>query len=100
MEISAKMRETGGLFASPFIYQLMRISVIVTFILVTSGQLLLATATKGQNMRTDRVTLGLHRESLSTALKKIEGQTQLRFFYRKSEIKYLSFIELPQVTRK
>jgi len=103
MNISAKMRKPGGLYAyfagaielnKPFIRQLMRASVIVTIIFLTAIQVLLATTTSGQNMHTDKVTIGLRDETLASGLKKIEQQTSLRFYYRKAEIKSLTGLNL------
>jgi outer membrane receptor protein involved in Fe transport len=108
MNISAKTRKPGGLYAclsgaiesnKPFIRQLMRVSVVITLILLTTFQVLLATSTKGQNMHTDKVTIGLRDESLASALKKIEQQTPLRFYYRKADIKMLTGLNLPVQTR-
>jgi len=96
MNISAKMRKPGGVCAGlngviklnqSFIFQLMRLSLVTTFFILTTFQLLLATTTKGQNMHSDMVTIGLQDESLASGLKKIEQQTSLRFYYRKAEIK-------------
>lgn len=103
MNISAKMRKPGGVCAGlsgviklnkPFIFHLMRLSLISTLIILTTFQLLLATTTKGQNMQSDRVTIGLRDESLASGLKKIEQQTSLRFYYRKAEIKALTGLNL------
>jgi hypothetical protein len=103
MNISAKVRKPGGLYTrlsgeielnKPFIFQLMRVSVVVTLILLTTFQLLLATTTKGQNMHSDMVSIGLRDESLASGLKKIEQQTSLRFYYRKAEIKALIGLNL------
>jgi outer membrane receptor protein involved in Fe transport len=108
MNISAKMRKPGGLYTrlsgvielnKPFIRQLMRASVIVTIIFLTAIQVLLATTTRGQNMHTDKVTIGLRDESLASGLKKIEQQTSLRFYYRKAEIKSLAGLNLPLESR-
>ncbi len=108
MNISAKMRKRGGLCTrlsgaiqagKPFIFKLMRVSVVVTFILLTTFQLLLATTTRGQDMHTDRVTIGMQEESLASALQKIEKQTSLRFYYRKAEIKSLTHLTLPLASR-
>ncbi|PWK70838.1 outer membrane receptor protein involved in Fe transport [Mucilaginibacter oryzae] len=108
MNISAKLRKKGRLcdllFAwkiqnKQIICQLMRISVLITFIILSSIQLLLANSAKGQNMNSDQVTLGLDNESLLTGLKKIEGQTTLRFYYRKEDIKTLTELNLPNRKR-
>ncbi|MBO9611411.1 MAG: TonB-dependent receptor [Dyadobacter sp.] len=77
----------------------MRISVIVTSIVLTIFQSLFATATRGQDMHSDMVTIGLRDESLASGLKKIEQQTSLRFYYRKAEIKSFANLTLPVATR-
>jgi len=108
MNISAKMRKQGGLYTrisgaiglkKPFIFQLMRVSLVVTFIILSTFQLLLATTTKGQNMRSEMVTIGMQDESLASGLKKMEQQTPLRFYYRKAEIKSLTNLTLPVASR-
>jgi len=62
MNISAKMRRQGALYAiitdskilkKQFIYQLMRISILSTFLLFTTLQLLFATSLNGQNIKTE-----------------------------------------------
>lgn len=108
MNISAKMRKpeavcgclTGLIILyNPIIRQLMRVSVVVTLIIVTTFQVLLATSTKGQDMRIDKVTIGLRDENLAGGIKKIEQQTSLRFYYRKADIKTLTGLNLPVGTR-
>lgn len=108
MNISAKMRRPGGLYAclsgaielnKSFILQLMRVSVVVTLLILTTVQVLMAGTARGQNMQTDKVTIGLRNESLADAIKKIEQQTSLRFYYRKAEIKAISNLNLPVEAR-
>lgn len=108
MNISAKMRKPEtlcmyltGLTVSnkQIIRQLMRVSVVVTLIISTTFQVLMATSTKGQNMHIDKVTISLQDESMSSGLKKIEQQTSLRFYYRKADIKMLTGLNLPVGTR-
>ncbi|MDB5086097.1 MAG: Outer rane receptor protein mostly Fe transport [Mucilaginibacter sp.] len=108
MNFSAKMRKPGELFANlpgiitankTFIRQLMRISVLVTLILLTTFQLLLATAGKGQDITTEKVTLGLKQQSVETAIKAMERQTSFVYYYRKADLKKLTNITLPYGTR-
>ncbi len=108
MNISAKMRRQGGLYAClsgaielnrSFILQLMRVSVVITLLILTTVQVLTAGTAWGQNMQIDKVTIGLRDESLARALKKIEQQTSLRFYYRKAEIKAITNLNLPLETR-
>jgi outer membrane receptor protein involved in Fe transport len=82
-----------------FIKQLMRISALVIIVTLTTFQALLATSTKGQDMRIDKVTMGLRDESLNDALKKIERQTNLRFYYHKADIKMFKSMSLSGATR-
>ncbi len=103
MKISAMMRKTGALYAlltgNFLIRQLMRISGIVTIILLTTFQVLMATSGKGQDMRNDKVTIGLKDDDLVTALKRIEHQTSLRFYYRKADIKAINRLNMSVETR-
>ena len=108
MNISAIMRKPGVLYActagnkqnrSLLIRQLMRISILITIIIITTLSALLALPVEGQNMAADKVYVGLKNESLETAIKKIEQQTSLRFFYRKKEIKSFTNLTLSPETR-
>ncbi len=108
MNISAIMRKPGALcacvtgntlFNSLLIRQLMRVSIIVAFIILTSLQLLLAGSVKAQDMTVEEVSVGLKDQSLETAIKQIEQQTTLRFFYRHSEINSLNNLTLPTIRR-
>ncbi|MFP5079653.1 TonB-dependent receptor domain-containing protein [Pedobacter sp. JCM 36344] len=103
MNISAEKREPRvfyasighKLFNSLLIHQLMRVSGIVTILLITTFQVLMATPGKGQSMATEEVTIGLKQESLASCLRQIEEQTSLRFYYRKSDIKSFDNLNLP-----
>jgi lipopolysaccharide export LptBFGC system permease protein LptF len=107
MNISAKMRKPGALYTclrglisnKQIIRQVMRVSVVVTLIMLTTLQVLLATSTKGQDMRKEKVTVGLNHEGLVSGLKKIEQQTSLRFYYRRSDVQTLPNINLTTDTR-
>lgn len=108
MNISANMRRQGALYAiitdskilkKQFIYQLMRISILSALLLFTTLQLLFATALNGQNIKTDQVTIGLKHDNLVTALKKIEEQSTFRFYYRKADVKDISELNIPVITR-
>ncbi len=72
----------------------MRISIIETIILLTTLQLLLAKNGKAQEMSNETVSEGLKDEPLETAIRQIELQTTLRFFYRKTDISLLSNLNL------
>jgi Outer membrane protein beta-barrel family len=104
MNFSAQMQEPGDFCArtctnificQSFIKRFMRISILAVAILLTSLTLLLATPGKCQDMTVEKVTVGLKQESLETAIRQIEQQTTLRFFYRKVEIKQLTNLNLP-----
>lgn len=72
----------------------MRVSVVVNLIILTTIQVLLATSTKGQDMRAEKVTVGLNHEDLVSGLQKIEQQTSLRFYYRRSDVQSLSDLNM------
>ncbi|QXU43285.1 outer membrane beta-barrel family protein [Pedobacter sp. D749] len=104
MNISAKKQKLVGLSAfltgnkllnSLLICQLMRVSGIVIILLSTTVGVLHANSSKGQDMATEKVTIGLQYESLTTGLEKIEQQTSLRFFYRKADVKVIKSLSLP-----
>jgi outer membrane receptor protein involved in Fe transport len=102
MNISAEKRKSGVLYTSTnnrllnslLIHQLMRVSGIVTILLLTTLGVLLGNSSKGQDIATDKVAIGLRDESLAVGLKKIEQQTSLRFYYRKAEIKDITNLNL------
>jgi TonB-linked SusC/RagA family outer membrane protein len=81
----------------PVILQLMRISVVLSAILFTSLQVLLAT-TPGRG-QTTRITLELRGESLQSAIKKIETLTPFRFVYRNEEVRSVGNLTLPKAER-
>jgi hypothetical protein len=97
MNFSAIMRKPAALCASTtgdqplkiFILQLMRVSLVVTVLLLTGIGLLQATPTKGQSIVTEKVALGLKHESLEAAIKQLEQQTPFVYYYRKADIKAL-----------
>ncbi|RZK79614.1 MAG: TonB-dependent receptor [Pedobacter sp.] len=103
MDISAEKRKSGVLYTSTvnkflnllLIHQLMRVSGIITILLITTIGVLFANLSRGQDITTERVAIGLTDESLSSGLKKIEQQTSLRFYYRKAEIKEITNLNLP-----
>lgn len=49
---------------------------------------------KGQDMSKEMVSIGLNDENLNDAIKKIEAQTALRFYYRSSEVAKLQHLSL------
>lgn len=84
---------------TPFIIQLMRISLLVFVFLFISLQLLFGLTLKSQDIKATPVTVGLNNESIHTALRRIEKQTSFRFFYRKNDIKEMPVLSLPPASR-
>lgn len=105
MNFSASMQEPGNLYTTRLLFKnpltrlLMRISLIVTFTFISCINLLQASPARSQSMSTEKVTVGLKGESLKDAIRKIEQQTSLRFYYRNADIKNLTDISLPAETR-
>ncbi|KQC00674.1 TonB-dependent receptor domain-containing protein [Pedobacter sp. Hv1] len=105
MKISAKQQDSEELYAltsnsfTPFIWQLMRISLLSIFLLFISFQLLMALNVKGQVMGTSQVTIGLNKEPFMVAIKEIEKQTKFRFFYRKADVEELKQLNLSTANR-
>lgn len=62
-------------------------------------QLLHAVPVKGQGLDKAQVTLALNDESLLSGIKKIEGQTAFRFFYRKADVTAITGLHLALNTR-
>lgn len=83
----------------PTLKLLMRISLLSLFSILATLQLLLASAVRGQDMAVEKVTVSLQQEPLIRALKQIEQQTSLRFFYRRSEISVLSRLTMLPASR-
>lgn len=105
MNFSAKLWKQGALclvrilFHEQIFIWLMRVSLVISFFLITSFELLLAMSSKAQDISKDKVNISLRDESLVSGLKQIEQQTSLRFFYRKAELKKLPDLTLPPATR-
>jgi hypothetical protein len=108
MNFSATMQGLGNLclhsnlrllFNKQSILQLMRISVSVFFIIISGIHLLWASPVKAQSIATEKVTIGLSNGRIEDALKKIEKQTSLRFYYRNSDIKRITNLHLSSETR-
>ncbi len=77
----------------------MRLSLVKGFLLMIVFQLLLVVTGKGQSIAIEKVTLGLQDESLETAIKRIEQQTALRFFYRDEDIRPIAHLNLRREAR-
>jgi hypothetical protein len=108
MNFSAQKQEPGRYYASSFTklqqyklisLQFVRISILITALLIATLQLLQAVPTHGQDMTVEKVTVSLKQQELTTAFKQIEKQTTLRFFYRKAEVDKLDRLSLPPARR-
>lgn len=82
-----------------FIIWLMRVSTVVFLFILISFQVLLAVPVSSQSMRDYKVSLKLEDESLLTGIKRIEEQSIFRFYYRKSEIKRITDLNIAFRTR-
>ncbi len=105
MKISAQQQDQRELYAltyhsrTPFLWKLMRISLLTIFLLIISFQLLMALNVKAQAIHTSQVTIGLDKEPFMVAIKAIEKQSKFRFFYRKTEIEELNQLSLSTANR-
>lgn len=79
--------------------QFMRVSLLCFLIALLTSQLLTAAFVKGQDIAATPVTIGLNNEPITSAIKKIEKQTTFRFYYRSSDTKTISPLDLPQAKR-
>lgn len=77
----------------------MRNSIFILIITITGFNALVASPLKGQDISTEKVTIALQNENLLSAIKKIEGQTHFRFFYRKAAIDSVTTLSMPSGTR-
>lgn len=77
----------------------MRSRLIIAIVIAVCFQLIFAAIANGQSIAIEKVTLGLKDESLETAIKRIEKQTDLRFYYRNEDIKPLDHLNLEPATR-
>lgn len=103
MNISAKKREPGilctilsgnQLINQSSIRQLMRISVILFIITLITLPVLMASDVKGQDISAEKISLDLHQETLLNAVRKIEQQTNFRFYYRKKDLESVKLLNL------
>jgi hypothetical protein len=83
----------------PTIFQLMRISLVAIVLLINCISLIQATPTRGQNIATEKVTLGLHQESLEKAIRQLEQHTTFVYYYRKADIKAIANLDLTYESR-
>ncbi len=77
------------------IRQLMRISLIIAIVLSASLQCLFAIDLKAQSAQQVKISLEVHDETITSAIKKIEQNSQFRFLYRNNELKNLKTVNLP-----
>lgn len=108
MNISAKKRDHGVLCSrlnnnnvtKPSIaIQFMRISFIYILLTAATLNMLMAFDLKAQDMNTQTIHLELHQENLLSAIRKIEKQSSLRFFFRSSDIEAITTLNLGSGTR-
>ena len=59
--------------------KIMRLSFIILLVILISGQLLLASSSKGQSLDKISIKIALRNETLKSIIKEIEKQTNLRF---------------------
>ena len=108
MNISAKKRDHGVLCSrlnnnnvtKPSIaIQFMRISFIYILLTAATLNMLMAFDLKAQDINTQTIQLELHQENLLSAIRKIEKQSSLRFFFRSSDIEAITTLNLGSGTR-
>src|ERR1700743_381483 len=76
----------------------MRCRRVLSVLVLIAFQFILLNA-KGQDIATDKVTLGLNDQSLETAIKAIEQQSAFRFFYHDDDVKPIIHLNLPSAAR-
>ncbi len=81
------------------IRQLMRISLIIAIVFITSLQCLLAIEVNAQSTQQVQVTMELKQETIISAIKKIEQNSQFRFLYRNNELKNLKPVSIILASR-
>ncbi len=74
--------------------KIMRISVLLLALSLTSLEMLLATPSLGQGASGTTISLSLEGETLEAALKKIENLTSFRFVYRQREVRKVANLNL------
>jgi TonB-linked SusC/RagA family outer membrane protein len=72
------------------IRQLMRISLVIAILSFTTLQCLFAVDLRAQSAQSVQISLELKNEPLTSAIKKIEQNSQFRFLYRNNELKDLN----------
>jgi hypothetical protein len=77
----------------------MRFTLLTSILLISSAHIMLAFPAKGQSMATERVAVGLRNENVEEAIKKMEEQSRLRFYYRIADVKDIANLNLPKESR-
>ena len=77
----------------------MQTRLLTAVLLIVTFTLLFTITAKGQSIDTAKVTLGLKNDNLANALKKIEQQSDFRFFYRNDDIRPVTHLNLIKDTR-
>jgi outer membrane receptor protein involved in Fe transport len=88
-----------SIILTPYFVKFMRISVLITALILTQLQAMLAFTRKEQDMNVGQVTVSINKEPLIVAIKQIEKQTYLRFYYRQKDIRELSSISITEEKR-
>ncbi len=78
---------------------IMRVSVFCCTLLLASLQLLASTRSKAQNINETSVKFGVNNETLSNALKKLQGESGFTFFYPSEKIAPYDHISVETKTR-
>ncbi|MFD2286724.1 SusC/RagA family TonB-linked outer membrane protein [Pedobacter petrophilus] len=81
------------------IRQLMRTSLIIAIVFITSLQCLFATEVNGQSTQQVQVTIKLQEETITSAIKKIEQNSPFRFIYRNNDLKDIVPVSMPLASR-
>ena len=82
------LRGIRKLIQKPAIKNAMRIGIVtITFLVITSAQILFAEPAKSQSIDKVEINLGLNNETLVQAFKKIENKSPFYFMYRHADVK-------------
>lgn len=72
----------------------MRITLLVSFVILLSLQMVYSSSAKGQGMENINVSIKLENEDLIGAIKKIEQLTPFRFLYRTADVKSIDNLNI------
>jgi len=76
------------------IRQVMRISLVIAILSITSMQFIFASNVKAQSISNVHISVQLNQESFLSVIDKIEKNTPFRFLYRNEEVKELNALTL------